>query len=613
MGTRARDDDAENEQRRARRLGFPVLLGALLAAGLLLRILYLLAQPGADPFFDRPFLDGELYVRWAEDLVAGRAEEGEAFYLAPLYPHVLAALFSAVGERLSLVYLLQHLLSVASAGGIGWIAWRRYGAAAGIASAALFVFHQPLVFFASTPMGETLALSLLVASLLVGLGRGGPRAAAGGVLGGLACLARPNLLLVPAALVVGELVARRWRRAALITAGTALAVLPVTVRNLVVSGHPVLVSANGGITAFHGNAPGATGTFTRPSWSTGVASQQRDEATARARALTGRTLDHVEADRWWGGQARKARLEDPGGTLGLLAWRAWLVLDDFEHALDYDPMLDENPWRPALRLGADPARPGSGFRMALVPFAGLFGLAMAALALYGGRRSGGWSVWGPVLACVATPILFYVSSRYRLATSALLTLPAGLGLVGLLGLAYPLTRGRRLLGLGVFLAAAALSLLVPSEEHRVQGRSYGLSNRAGILILAGDHAAAEPFARMAVELRPAPSPLYHNLGMILAETGRPDEAIEAYENAVRNDPGNAASAASLADLLLARGRGEDAITILRRTVDARPTHGPCWNRLVFALRGANRPVEAEAAIREAGSHGVRIDPRLGGR
>ena len=248
-----------------------------------------------------------------------------------------------------------------------------------------------------------------------------------------------------------------------------------------------------------------------------------------------------------------------------------------------------------------------------MPFAGLFGLAMAALALYGGRRSGGWRVWGPILACVATPILFYVSSRYRLATSALLTLPAGLGLAGLLGLAFPLTRGRRLLGLGVFLVAVALSLCVPSREHRVQGRSYGLSNRAGILIQAEDWAAAEPFARMAVELLPAPSPLYHNLGMILAETGRPDEAIEAYENAVKNDPGNAASATNLADLLLGRGRGEEAIAILRRALEARPAHGPCWNRLVFALRGADRTAEAEAAIREAASRGVRIDPRLGGR
>ncbi|MEW6073254.1 MAG: tetratricopeptide repeat protein [Planctomycetota bacterium] len=594
-----------------------LLLAVLLAAAAVHRLLYHLAQPAADPFAFRPFLDGEAYVDGAQAILAGTAERGEAFYLAPLYPYLLAGLFAATGVGLGAVYLVQHVLSLATAAGVGWLARRRAGDTAGIAAAALFAFHSPLVFFAATPMGETVALFLLVASLVAAEGRSGPRAAGAGLLAGLASLARPNLLLVPLFLALGDLAARRWRRAGWLAAGAALAVLPVTVRNLAASGHPVAISANGGLTLYHGNGPGATGVFTRPEGFSGLVARQREEATVLARARSGeRGLDAVEADRWWGEEARRVRLADPAGTLSLLGWRALLLLDDFEHALDYDPTLDGNPWRARLRWGVDPARPGSGREVALVPFALLLALAAAALAARGPRGSGGWALWGPILACAATPIVFYVSSRYRLATSALLAIPGGIGLATLAGRAGALSAGRRRIGLAAALAAAALSFAVPSGALARQGRAFGLSNRGGILTLAGDWAAAERYARAAVAAMPELSIAHHNLASLLARTGREEEAIAAYREAIARDPTNADSVAALAQLLLPRGRGAELEGALRRAVQARPSHAPAWTALVHVLARQGRRAEAEDAARAAASHGLRIDPRAfdpGGR
>ena len=606
-------DHASEEDLSARGRGerlFPRLLALVLGAGFLLRLLYHSSQGASDPFADRPFLDGEAYVGWAKALLSGTAEEGEAYYLAPLYPHVLAALFAVVGEKLATVYLVQHVLSVASAGAVGWLARRRFGAAAGLAAAFLFVFHFPLVFFAATPMGETLALALLLASLVV-LSDSAPRSAGGGFVAGLACLARPNLLLVPGFLVLGELRARRWRRAGLIAAGTALAILPVTARNWMASGHPVLVSANGGITLYHGNGPDANGVFTRPQGFSGVVADQRAEATTLARRRTGdASLDNVEADAWWGAEARRVRMHEPGRSLALLARRVHLLVDDYEHSLDYDPMLDTNPWRPRLRLGVDPTRPGSGFEVSIVPFALLFGLAAAALALFGPRRSGGWQVWGPILACAATPVVFYVSSRYRLATSALLTIPAGLGAAGLLGWHGALGATRRRVGLGVCLGAMALSFFVPSAGLRESGRSYGLSNRAGILTLAKDWAEAERYARMAVEIAPEATSGYHNLAYLLAETNRPTEALASYRRALACDASNVKSATALAILLAQSGRADEALPPLRRALSLRPSDRGGWSVLAQILAQSGRRPEAEAVLREAASHGVEIDPRV---
>ena len=151
---------------------------------------------------------------------------------------------------------------------------------------------------------------------------------------------------------------------------------------------------------------------------------QRQEATALAKVRSGLDLDPVEADRWWGRRALRTRVEQPGNTIRLLLLKFVLLLDNYEHSLGYHPQLDSNPWRLTIGLA------GRG-EIAVVPFALLLGLAAAAVMLAGTRGSGGWRIWGAILACAATPLLFYVSSRYRLPATALLTVPAGSGLAAL--------------------------------------------------------------------------------------------------------------------------------------------------------------------------------------
>ena len=352
-------------------------LGVVLVAALGLRLAYLAAQPGSDPFLAVPFVDGEVYVEWARALAAGEepaaAPADQAFYHAPLYPTVLAWILRMGGDSLRVVFVVQSLLSLATAGLLAWIGARRFGPVAGVASAALYAFYQPVVFFAATPMGETLGLFLLVAGLAA---RECPALASRGLAGlllGASALVRPNFLLVGLALGVVDLVRREWRSAGAFALGAALALVPVAVRNTTASGHFVPISSNGGVTLYHGNAPGARGTYLPIPGTSGDPARQRDETTALARRETGRDLDAIEADAWWGAKARAARMDDPAATLGLLFWRALLALDTTEHALDYDPLLDENPWRPVLRVGGDDL-PGSARQVFLVTFAFVFGL-----------------------------------------------------------------------------------------------------------------------------------------------------------------------------------------------------------------------------------------------
>jgi len=570
--------------------------------GLALRVAYTVAQATIDPWFAQPVIDGRYYVDWGMALANGGSTPSGAYYLAPLYPYFLSVMFRVFGESYGSLYLTQHLLSVASAALIAWSGRRAIGEAGALFGAALFMLYHPLLFFAARPVGETLAIFLLIGALAA-LWRDGKRAALlAGLLAGLATVARPNVLLVAALWGVAEAVQRRWPRAVLFVAGLAVAILPVTVRNWVVSGHFVPVSSNGGITAFHGNGPGALGVYTHPHGFSFDLGRQREEATRHARDRSGLRLDDVAADAWWGRQALETRLQRPGESAGLIAWRMALTLGNRELSLDYPPALDPNPWRPTVRL------PGVR-EIALVPWALLLGLAVAAVTLDGFRRTGGWSLWLAVVACAATPVLFYVSSRYRLPTAALLTIPAGAGLAGLVRSSI-LPPWRRWAALVAGLLAVALSMAVPSGGLDRLQTADGLSNRAQAYLLEGKLEHAEADAREAIDLRPRSVRLWVNLGAVMIASERPGEAVTAYRTALDVDPASPEAARGLASALARTGRVDQALGVLRRALNFEPRNIECWNALLTLLYAAGDPDEARRAAERATELGLQLDRRV---
>ena len=258
-------------------------------------------------------LDGEYYVRWARSLASGAAWRGGAFYMAPLYPYLLSGFFRVFGENFVIVYAFQQACVVGAAGTLAVAVRRAHGGAAALFCAAAVLTYHPLLYFASRPLGEPVAILLLAAAVLAGV-RTTPRAGAvAGVLAGVSSLARPNLLLVPLVWAGHAALRRRWAAALATVLGVLAAVAPVMVRNFVASGHAVPVSADSGIVFYLGNAPEALGTLSAAPGFTGRVSTQQDEATALARSRSGRDLDSVEADRWWGREGLRARLEDPRG------------------------------------------------------------------------------------------------------------------------------------------------------------------------------------------------------------------------------------------------------------------------------------------------------------
>jgi tetratricopeptide (TPR) repeat protein len=561
----------------------------LLGLGMVVRVFYVGAQAATDPAYSQPLLDGEYYLAIARSIATGTpSPEAGAYYLAPLYSRMLAPWVLLTRESFTALYLAQQATMVGAVGLLAAVARRAAGDRAGLATAALALLYHPCLFFPSRPLGETLSILLLTLSLwLVGRSTGAALAGAGFVAG-LASLARPNLLLVPVAWAVRQGVSRRWTWALATAVGLALSLAPSALRNAVVSGHLVPISSNGGITLFHGNGPGAIGTFTKPAGLSGRVADQRSEATAVARARTGLPLDDVEADSWWGREAIRARLDDPGGTVRLVGRKFLLLFDDAEHGLDYAPGLDENPWR----------------RAAPVSFAVILGLAAVGLWLTGLDGTGGAPLWLAAATTAVAPVAFFTASRYRLPLATLLCVPAGVGLAALLEGLKGRPRRRATLGVASGLLVAALSWLVPSADLTRSEHASALANLSVLRRRQGDLDDALRLAREAVSQDPGNSTAQFNLGVFLTAKGQRVEAETAYRQLLEREPGFAEAAVNLSGLLLSQGRAAEAVPVLRRALQARPAHAKCWKNLVAALELSGDRAGARAAAAAALEFGV---------
>jgi tetratricopeptide (TPR) repeat protein len=264
-----------------------------------------------------------------------------------------------------------------------------------------------------------------------------------------------------------------------------------------------------------------------------------------------------------------------------------------EIGVDETPRIDDNPWRHG----------------APVPFWALLGLAAAGVGSRGLRGTGGPAVWGAIAGTAVTTIVFYVSARYRLPLTALLSIPAGVGVAALVRPVDAGARARRRPA-GALVLAIAAAWLAPSAELARSADAIALGNRGAAWVRQGAVAAAERDLRRATTLDPAAAQPWYNLGVVLEREGRFVEAIEAYGRAIAVDPVHGPALGNLGALWVRAGRLDRAVAVLERAVVVRPDLRPGWTNLIVARFASGDAAGARAAANAAADAGISIDPGL---
>lgn len=528
------------------------MLGALLAFAAGSQALILAQQLASDPLARIPVNDARVYWQWAGEIAQGKLVGDTPFLSAPLYPY-LAAVVRALGGGLAATYVVQAVLHLLTIAGIFRIAEKRFGFASATVAAALYALLLEPAYYSARILNCTLQLFVVVWlwDRMVAAAedpRRGRLFGLGAVLG-LNVLANPTMLAaVPiVALWILWLFGRRALGSAAIVAGTALLVVaPATWHNWLACGELIPVSAHGGVTFYHGNAPGADGTY---HGIPGIA-ENRIQQNIDAKTLTGGGWNETSSvffrkglDYW---------KSDPAAAVRLFGRKLWFFVSGRNYADIYVPELERED--------------GVASWLAISPLPTAWLTLPALLALLYLARDPRRNF--PELLLVLVPLLtvatFWYSPRYRIPAVPLLAGLAGFVVASLPSL-FRESRGRAVLG-----AAAILVSIATGAWNTHVGFDSPASMKAQYEFL---------------------------IGGVLVEQGRFAEAEQRYR--ASSAGGYAPAEAALADVYRRQGRREEALAALRAVVRSQPDNPGAHRGLAVALAEAKQYAEAEAEFRAA--------------
>jgi pentatricopeptide repeat protein len=584
------------------------ILVAILAFAAISRLLYLHAYR-SDPFDAYLIHDARRYHDAATTLAAGGVWETGVFYQAPLYPYLVAAVYTPFGPALGAVYALQLLCGLLTIFLVFRIARSAYGRPAGLAAAGIASLYGAFVFYETKLLPASLAV--LLATLLIErmqAADAAPRDAGwlgpGIVLGAAALTSPAILLMAPAAAVWiardrSRPAGHKVRRLAALFVGAALLVAPVSLRNRAVSGESVPISANGGITFYQGNNPNALGVFSAPPGFSGRIFAQREESRKLAEAETGRRMRDGEVSSFWFRKGIAFLAGNPLRSARLLSSKLLLALANDNQPLEYNERLDENRFRWLWPL----------------PFAVI--LALAAIRIHARRESRpSGRAEHPILMLLlveaVTLLAFYVSGRYRLPAVPALAVVAGCGAAWLAGRLAGGVR-RAMAPAATAALVAALSFAYVPLVHgtlRDQQAAMGLIDRGRALWETGRRDEAIEVLQRAVRLDPDFPGLHLDRGKSLREVGRYDEAERSIREALRLDPGYADAHFHLGLLFVRQERPDAALNAFAEAYRLDPTSGNAANNLLGMSIHLGRMEQARRVWRDMRERGLPIDPSL---
>ena len=583
------NEPVDLEPRRDVRLG-PLLLLAALA--FVLRWINVAAL-GDSPLYRVPHGDGLAYLTLAASLreggIAGLFSEGQVYYQAPLYPHVLALFQWLFGESLGALRIFQAVLGGASVHLMGFGTARQFGQRAGVAAAFLLAFFGPSIWLDGLVQKSALT-TLLVCAVIALWSYTSTRATVWmGVTLGLLMLTRGEARLFGVVVAV----ALCWRggarsKAAAIApfaCGLAAVLLPVFVRNGVLGGDWVLTTSQAGTNFYIGNRASGTGSYTPLVAGRGDARFEAADAKALAQGVLAEgalssgaaelTPSGVSAH--WRARAFADMSASPGDAVKLLGKKGMLAVsnaevadtDDFYHA-------QRSSW--VLRL--------------TLPFAALFALAALGLAVATPEERRRGRIF---LALAATQwialVAFYVFARYRLPMTLLLIPLAGLGAAR-----WERARSRPVPAL-VAISVALLLALIPVWD-KDQGTAAALANEGRVLMDAEDFEGATLAAEEAIYLAPKFFDGHRLAALVQLKQGQTDEALPSLETAHLLVPGDWQVRTWLGIAMGEKGELPRAYGLLRGAALERPEALPIVSNAVGLAVALAKPAEAIELLRK---------------
>jgi tetratricopeptide (TPR) repeat protein len=554
----------------------------ILGAAFVVRALVLLQLSGNHPAFDQPIVDSRWHYLWAKQIAGGDWLGSEVFYRAPLYPYLLALWMKIFGDGLWPIRLLQAIIGGLTAGLTFLIAQKGFGRRVGLVAGFAAVLYGTLIYYETELLIEVIAVPLGLWAIWLAMEESSqptPRMSRWlgvGVVIGLFAIARPNILLVvpafwwwawPRGAAAGGSFWRKAQAAAVLTAGVLIPIVPVTARNIVVAGDPVLISYQGGINFWLGNNPNADGlTMQMPEVTLDESVEWNEFVSTTdsvASSLAGRTLRPSEISSFWTSRTWDWILSNPGRAIGGWLKKTWYFLSGFEVS-DQTDIYAYSTY--SLFLNWLISRPLVYIPFGLIAPLGLLGLVLA------WRKS---PQTRPLVAFIAlyavTVILFLATARHRLPAVPVMTVCAAAAAMQFVAA----VRQRALKT--ILLPALILVALIVALNQRTVERT--LSN---------------------------PAFLHYQMALSFERKGDYEGAIGEYEKALEVEPNHLASRKNLAYALVRVGSYDSAVATSFSYLRHRQDDAEAYNNIGLAYLGQGDTTRAAGSFRTAIKHNPKL-------
>ncbi len=463
----------------------------------LIRLIYII-QIKSTIFYNNFMLDEAFYNKWALSIAGGEWLGEGIFDALPLYPYILGLIFNLFGYNLFIARLVEVIISSFSCVLLYLLAKEIFNKRAGIAAALIGLLYAPFIFYSGIFVPTVFVVFLYLGALLMLVkaieDSSRLRFFLFGIIAGLAAMTRASMLIfMPFALVWVMVISadkkRAFVNALLALTGILLVIMPVALRNYIVSRDVVFLTSHAGMNLYIGNNDKADGTFKAPGWArSNIGGLRADVKTIAEREL-GRDLKSSEVSRHYMSKAISFVKHNPNDFLKLL-WRKLLIFINKQEIYDVAYYQVYREKIPLLR-----------FPFITFFFVGTLGLAGLLIALGSCKKV--MPLYLFVFTYTLSILLYFVNSRYRIPFAITMVLFSG------------------------FFISWFIEKI---KEKRFVKAGLGLILCAAIL----------PMVNMPIGIGDATATGYTNLGSIYIKTGEYDNAIITLKQAIALDQSDAA-------------------------------------------------------------------------
>lgn len=540
-----------------------------------MRFGHFLSMKQHNPVFDLPVVDSVEYVSdahyYTEQNWMGRYA---AYPHPPLYPFVIALLFKIFGNSLDVIKLFQILIELANTFLIYLIARRVFNETVGLASAALYALYIPAIFYSTEILPPTLAVFLLLISILCLLefylrqSTGTLRLfllSLSGVSFGLLMITLFNFIFsLPFILLwqyknFKQTLTRRLLYLFVFLAFSLAPAALVTSRNCMFANDCVGVSRNGGSNFYIGNNPDVRKTV---SLREGI-----EWIGFRLSPLENNQIhNYAQVDSFFYIKALTFIVHYPLTWLWLILKKTVLFFNAYELARNFDFYFFSNysalTQLPFVRLG---------FILPLAISAMLY-LCFAA------RNNKNKPLFNLMLIIIlsysCSIILFFVTGRYRLPIIPIFIILSAYYIVTLVDFC----RCRNYLVAAGLLACASFFTILTQQKLFINtypyrlNRSHTYAQIARALLSANQPKEAYRFIREGFKAGTDESTyeLYGLLGRYYTETGEGQKATAFFKKSIGLNPQDFLSCNSIASLFIKEGRPYEAVDYFEKAMKAAP-------------------------------------------